>query len=160
MIVGVGTMVTKKKLKCLSCGEFNDVGNAKTYTGPASKRAAKKSGSAAIDQHDANTNAQGAVTAEAMQAILQAANNVQAVEEELPSTATPPQLGVGEGGPPVPPLPPSLPTPPPLPPAAPGTAPSWQSDPAGRNEFRYWDGAIWTEHVSTSGEQTTDPAVV
>ena len=34
MMVGVGTMVTKKKLKCLSCGEFNDVGSAKPYTGP------------------------------------------------------------------------------------------------------------------------------
>ena len=42
--VGVGALLTKKKLKCQSCGEYNDVGNAKPYAGPKSKRAAKKAG--------------------------------------------------------------------------------------------------------------------
>ncbi|MGY6500536.1 MAG: DUF2510 domain-containing protein [Acidimicrobiales bacterium] len=36
---------------------------------------------------------------------------------------------------------------------------SWQPDPFGRNEYRYWDGSEWTEHVSNAGEVGTDPAV-
>jgi len=38
MLVGVGAMLTKKKLKCQVCGEYNDSGNADPYTGPASKK--------------------------------------------------------------------------------------------------------------------------
>ncbi|MBP7594315.1 MAG: DUF2510 domain-containing protein [Candidatus Microthrix sp.] len=29
VVVGVGALATKKKLKCMACGEYNDVGNAK-----------------------------------------------------------------------------------------------------------------------------------
>lgn len=59
------------------------------------------------------------------------------------------------------PMPAPAPTPPtaarsPLAPAPPGTAASWLPDPMSRNELRYWDGAAWTEHVSTGGVQTTD----
>jgi len=35
--------------------------------------------------------------------------------------------------------------------------PAWHPDPTGRFELRYWDGALWTEHVTRGGEQTTDP---
>lgn len=35
--------------------------------------------------------------------------------------------------------------------------PSWQPDPTGRHQFRYWDGSTWTEYVSDSGSQSTDP---
>jgi hypothetical protein len=35
----------------------------------------------------------------------------------------------------------------------------WYSDPSGRFELRYWDGAAWTEHVSRAGQQYTDPPV-
>lgn len=42
-------LATKKKLKCQACGEYNDVGSAKPYEGPASARAARKAGTAAID---------------------------------------------------------------------------------------------------------------
>ena len=38
MLVGVGALLTKKKLKCQVCGEYNDSGNADPYTGPASKK--------------------------------------------------------------------------------------------------------------------------
>ena len=35
--------------------------------------------------------------------------------------------------------------------------PGWHPDPLGRFEFRYWDGANWTEHVSTAGITQTSP---
>ena len=37
------------------------------------------------------------------------------------------------------------------------TAPDWYPDPYGRSELRYWDGAVWTDHVSSNGKQGTDP---
>ena len=35
--------------------------------------------------------------------------------------------------------------------------PAWHPDPTGRFDLRYWDGALWTEHVTRNGEQSTDP---
>lgn len=35
----------------------------------------------------------------------------------------------------------------------------WYADPSSRYELRYWDGGQWTEHVSRSGQQYTDPPV-
>ena len=32
----------------------------------------------------------------------------------------------------------------------------WYPDPLGRHELRYYDGAAWTEHVSSHGRQSTD----
>ena len=43
--------------------------------------------------------------------------------------------------------------------AAPAVPAGWYADPAGRFELRYWDGSNWTEHVSRSGQQFTDPPV-
>jgi uncharacterized protein (AIM24 family) len=37
------------------------------------------------------------------------------------------------------------------------TAGGWHPDPEGRNEYRYWDGATWTEHVSNGGVQSVSP---
>ncbi len=37
-------------------------------------------------------------------------------------------------------------------------AANWYPDPYRRAELRYWDGSVWTEHVSTGGVQSTDPA--
>jgi hypothetical protein len=34
---------------------------------------------------------------------------------------------------------------------------SWKPDPNGRHDWRYWDGASWTDRVSDDGEQSTDP---
>jgi uncharacterized protein YxjI len=36
---------------------------------------------------------------------------------------------------------------------------NWHPDPFGRHELRYWDGARWTEHVSSHGKQSIDPPV-
>lgn len=33
----------------------------------------------------------------------------------------------------------------------------WYRDPAGRHEYRYWDGAAWTDHVADAGVQSMDP---
>jgi DNA-directed RNA polymerase subunit RPC12/RpoP len=35
---GVGALLTKKKLKCVICGEYNDTGSAKPYNGPDSRK--------------------------------------------------------------------------------------------------------------------------
>lgn len=35
-------------------------------------------------------------------------------------------------------------------------AANWYPDPFGRHEMRYWDGARWTEHVSSHGRQAID----
>lgn len=36
-------------------------------------------------------------------------------------------------------------------------APGWYADPFGRHEVRFFDGSVWTEHVSSHGRQSTDP---
>lgn len=36
----------------------------------------------------------------------------------------------------------------------------WLEDPAGQFELRFWDGAAWTEHVSTGGVQERSPLPV
>lgn len=33
----------------------------------------------------------------------------------------------------------------------------WYGDPSGRHEYRYWDGASWTDYVADKGEMRTDP---
>ncbi|CAN5599057.1 hypothetical protein BH24ACT5_BH24ACT5_06860 [soil metagenome] len=33
----------------------------------------------------------------------------------------------------------------------------WYPDPMGRFEHRYYDGANWTDNVSTNGQPSTDP---
>lgn len=38
LTVGIGALATKKKLKCHTCGEYNDTGSAKPFTGPEDKK--------------------------------------------------------------------------------------------------------------------------
>jgi uncharacterized Tic20 family protein len=39
-----------------------------------------------------------------------------------------------------------------------GTTPgTWQPDPYRRHELRYFDGVVWTEHVSDAGRTSVDP---
>lgn len=35
--------------------------------------------------------------------------------------------------------------------------PQWMADPTGRHESRYWDGGLWTAHVSDAGVVAEDP---
>lgn len=37
------------------------------------------------------------------------------------------------------------------------TPASWQPDPTGHHQFRWWDGASWTDHVSDNGQASVDP---
>lgn len=41
-------LVTKKKLKCQACDEYNDVGSAKPWTGPSNVKLAKKFGTGEV----------------------------------------------------------------------------------------------------------------
>jgi uncharacterized protein YxjI len=34
---------------------------------------------------------------------------------------------------------------------------NWHPDPTGRHQMRYWNGEVWTEHVSTNGVAGVDP---
>ena len=42
------------------------------------------------------------------------------------------------------------------PPAPPVLPPGWHADPTGRHDYRWWDGAAWTSHVSDGGIIDTD----
>jgi uncharacterized RDD family membrane protein YckC len=42
---------------------------------------------------------------------------------------------------------------------APENPARWAADPLGRHQYRYWDGAQWTEHVSDNGLVGVDPPV-
>ncbi len=70
-----------------------------------------------------------------------------------PATATSPVRGPNSPGTTHGPEPPSLaepsahPSPSPLPP------PMWATDPSGRHQLRYWDGAAWTDFVSDDGHE-------
>jgi hypothetical protein len=35
----------------------------------------------------------------------------------------------------------------------------WHPDPTGRHQYRYWDGTVWTDHVSNNGTTSLDPVV-
>jgi hypothetical protein len=37
------------------------------------------------------------------------------------------------------------------------TPAAWLPDPMKKHEFRYWDGVVWTEHVASGGQASTDP---
>jgi len=45
----------------------------------------------------------------------------------------------------------------PTPSVVPSVPADWYKDPAGRYEFRYWDGSQWTENVSRAGVMYKDP---
>ena len=42
VMVGVGALITKKKMKCQRCGEYNDTGNGQPYDGPDGRKYRKE----------------------------------------------------------------------------------------------------------------------
>ena len=126
---GVGALLTKKELKCQTCGEYNDTGGAKPYDGPASRKYRKM-----YDQE------QSKKTATQRQAEADTAARLARIEAAEAAEAAAAQ----PAGPAAPPPPPN---------ARPA---AWLADPSGRHELRYYDGTGWTHHVSDAGIQTTD----
>jgi len=137
-LIGVGALLTKKKLKCQTCGEYNDTGSAKPYTGPAARKWRKvwEKNEQAKSMAQVEAEARGAqVAADAIAAaLLTAAQGMTAPAFEHAEATV------------------ALPSPPTGPPRG------WLNDPTGRHELRYWDGDRWTEHVSDAGIQGSDPA--
>lgn len=149
MLVGVGALLTKKKLKCQTCGEFNDTGNAKPFKGPAARKWRK------IYEKEQKAKSEATIAAEERSAELAAAAFIAelaaAEASQVPQAASPaPNVAS-----------PALDVAPPPPPPPSGTAlpASWQPDPSGLHELRYWDGSQFTDHVSNGGVASTDPTV-
>jgi hypothetical protein len=42
-------------------------------------------------------------------------------------------------------------------PSVPAPPAGWRTDPTGRHQFRYWDGARWTDTAADGGVRTSDP---
>ena len=142
MLVGVGALLTKKKLKCQTCGEYNDTGNAKPYTGPEARKWRKQ-----YEKVQASKSAAGiAAEQRAMELAIQAFRAELADEgaATIGETAGDDASLPSSAGPAVA-----------LPPVASPAA--WQPDPTGRHQLRYWDGIVWSPHVSDDGVQTADP---
>jgi len=141
LLVGVGALLTHKKLKCETCGEYNDTGSAKPYNGPASRKwrkqwekieAAKGAAQRATEARQAQVQADAIAVA-----LVAAAADVRASSPPELEYPTPSAIEAQS-------IPARLP--PPL----------WSPDPTGRHELRYWDGVRWTQHVSDGGVQATD----
>lgn len=148
-------LVTKKKLKCQSCGEYNDVGSAKPYTGAANKRAAKKAGTDAIDPQPATAPekvkpAEVKGVGRRIDADRQFGPQLKAVPVV---SAAAPEPVIDMAPEPVVDMAPEPPPPPPMPAVPAG----WYKDPAGCHELRFWDGFKWSAHVANAGIQAADP---
>ena len=138
VLVGVGALLTKKKLKCQTCGEYSDTGNAQPFTGPEARKWRraweKEQERKSASQRDAEARAADL----AAKALVAEVARVQASGIQLDDAESDDLV-------------------PPPPPSAIDLAPGWQRDPSGRNELRYWDGAKWTSHVSNAGVPGSDP---
>lgn len=145
VLVGVGALLTKKKLKCQTCGEFNDTGTAKPFTGPEARKWRK------VYEKEQKAKSAAQIAAEDRAATAAARTLVAAVADAQAAGVThdPADDDNNEALPP---------PPPPPPPAAAIALPSgWHADPTRRHEHRYWTGTVWTSNVSDNGAPSTDP---
>jgi hypothetical protein len=153
MLIGVGSLLTKKKLKCQTCGEYNDTGNAKPFDGPASRKWRKawekeQSRKSAAQLASEDRSAQAAARALVAEVAAAQASGFKFEDDDEDA------LSIQASPSAAPALAPPTAVPPPPPPSVP---PGWRPDPTGRNELRYWDGSTWTDHVSSGGAQGADP---
>jgi hypothetical protein len=86
-LMGVGSLLTKQKLKCQVCGEYNDVGNAQPYKGPASKRLGRKYGTLVA-----------MFGAEEPDRVIASAYDVPGAADVLPIEARPPAVMASPAG--------------------------------------------------------------
>lgn len=152
--VGVGALATKKKLKCQACGEYNDVGAAKPYKGPSSRRAAIKAGTNLVDGDDFRTELE-TIRMELKQASAERKERkAQRTEQRQARSIEKAARKAAKTEAKTSPAPVNGP-----PPSIRPTSASWLPDPDGRHEYRYWDGAAWTVNVSDDGVTSTDPLI-
>lgn len=135
-------LATKKKLKCQSCGEYNQTGSAKKYTGPANNRAARKAGTPMVDeamQLQVETTQLELKRIEAeRQRQREEERQIKADQKAAKKLAKAQRKELKSR---------------PLVPAG------WLPDPDGRHEYRYWDGTAWTLNVSDNGVTSTDALI-
>jgi len=153
VLIGVGALLTKKKLKCQTCGEYNDTGNAKPYDGPADRKWRKRWEKEQTAKSAAQREAEERAALAAAKALVAEAARLQAagvtIDDEGELSSEPPALTPAAAAP----LTPSVPPPPSI-----VTQPQgWYQDPFGRHELRFFDGTVWTAHASTAGQQLHDP---
>jgi hypothetical protein len=153
-------MATKPKFRCVRCGEYNQVGEAKPYKGPENRKYRREWKKELERERDSVGQAQvQAQLAAAQLAALHSEQSSQA-RQALPEqghsarrrspakilafgaasvltrsqpserTAAAPTLTAASAG--------------------------WLADPTGHHELRYWDGTVWTEHVSSAGIMSID----
>lgn len=106
------------------------------------KRWEKDQAAKSASQRESEDNAARALIAEVALAQAQGLTGDEDAEDadSDPAQTTPAAVGV------VPPPPPASATP-----------AGWYQDPYGRHDLRYFDGKVWTVHVSTAGVQHEDP---
>jgi protocatechuate 3,4-dioxygenase beta subunit len=134
MLVGVGALLTKRKLKCQTCGEYNDTGNAQPFKGPEARKW-RKAWEKEQDRKSAAQRATEQRSAElAAAALLSQVAQMQAQGVVIDDNGEP----VSE---------------------APAIAPlsGWHPDPRGRHQYRCWNGQTWSAEVADNGARTTDP---
>lgn len=145
MLVGVGALLTKKKLKCQTCGEYNDTGSAKPFTGPEARKWRKVWEKEQQQKSAAQIAAEERAADSAARALIAEVARAQASGLSFDEEGNELQAGLTQAAPATPQ------------PSAPIVPAGWHPDPTGRYQLRYWDGASWTAHVSIQGVQGSDP---
>lgn len=97
MLVGVGALLTKKKLKCQTCDEYNDTGNAKPFTGPEARKWRKAWEQVQAKKPSAQRAAEDRAAVLAVQALASEVAKARASgvpfdheEEDIPALPPPP----------------------------------------------------------------------
>lgn len=172
VLLGLSALATKSKFRCARCGAYNQVGHGKPYRGPLNLRyrhewkaeQAERRDAASQSEVEADLSAAQLEAVEAQRAQerrqahealqMQQAQHARArrarwtrriaaisaigshSERTVPSWSRPGTAGAADAS---------------------RAIAMWYPDPLGRGQLRYWDGAQWTEHVSSAGVMSVDP---
>jgi hypothetical protein len=94
--LGVGALLTHKKLKCQSCGEYNDTGSAKPFTGSAIEKKAEASPPASNPLQGWKKGWAAGQAKNAARATGKAAEQTSAPATSAPVAATPPVSSIAD----------------------------------------------------------------